>query len=140
MPYAILRTAKLKTAGNLTSLNEHLQRLRPTPNADAELTPLNVQLVGSPDLAADVQARLDVAGCKVRSNAVLAYDAARLLIQAIAVSAEDELTPSRAGVQAALAVTALDGLSGTLGFDAQHEWVSARAWVYQWQAGAPVVP
>lgn len=78
-------------------------------------------------------------GVVPRSNAVLAYDAARLLIQAIAVSAEDELTPSRAGVQAALAVTALDGLSGTLGFDAQHEWVSARAWVYQWQAGAPVL-
>jgi hypothetical protein len=74
MPYAILRTAKLKTAGNLNSLNEHLQRLRPTPNADAELTRLNVQLVGSPDLAADVQARIEAAGCKVRSNAVLAVE------------------------------------------------------------------
>ncbi len=74
MPYAILRTAKLKSAGNINSLNEHLQRLRPTPNADAELTPLNVQLVGSPDLAADVQARLDEVGCTVRSNAVLAVE------------------------------------------------------------------
>jgi hypothetical protein len=74
MPYAILRTAKLKSAGNINSLNEHLQRLRPTPNADAELTPLNVQLVGSSDLAADVQARLEAACCMVRSNAVLAVE------------------------------------------------------------------
>lgn len=77
-------------------------------------------------------------GVVPRANAVLAYDAARLLIQAIAVSAEEELSPNRAGVHAALAVTALDGLSGTLGFDTNREWVSAQAWVYQWQAGVAV--
>jgi hypothetical protein len=74
MPYAILRTAKLKTAGNLGGLNDHLQRTRLTPNADKELTPFNRQFAGSKDLAADVQARLTQVGCTVRSNAVLAIE------------------------------------------------------------------
>jgi hypothetical protein len=74
MPYAICRTAKLKTAGNLGGLNDHLHRLRETPNADAELTYQNQQLKGSTDLAGDVQARLDAAGCTVRTNAVLAVE------------------------------------------------------------------
>jgi len=74
MSFAILRTVKLKTAGNLGALNSHLQRTRPTPNADAELTLFNSQLAGSKDLAADVEARLVQAGCTVRSNAVLAVE------------------------------------------------------------------
>jgi len=78
-------------------------------------------------------------GVQPRANAVLAYDAARLLIEAIATSAADQLTPDRAGVAAALDVIALDGLSGTLSFDAQRQWATAQAWVYQWQAGAAVL-
>lgn len=74
MPYAILRTAKLKTAGNLGGLNNHLQRLKETPNADQDLTYQNQQLRGSADLAADVEGRLAAAGCKVRQNAVLAVE------------------------------------------------------------------
>lgn len=74
VPYAILRTAKLKTVGNLGGLNDHLHRLRETPNADQELTHQNRQLRGSDDLNADVQARLDAAGCMVRKNAVLAVE------------------------------------------------------------------
>lgn len=74
MPYAILRTAKLKTAGNLGGLNNHVQRLKETPNADQDLTYQNQQLRGSADLATDVQARLDAAGCTVRKNAVLAVE------------------------------------------------------------------
>ena len=78
-------------------------------------------------------------GVQPRVDAVLAYDAARFVIAAIADTGADQLTPNRAGVQAALDVTALDGLSGTLGFDQDHEWVSARAWLYQWQAGEPAL-
>jgi len=74
MSYAICRTAKLKTAGNLGGVNDHLHRLRETPNADRELTYQNQQLRGGDDLAADVQARLDAAGCTVRKNAVLAVE------------------------------------------------------------------
>jgi ABC-type branched-subunit amino acid transport system substrate-binding protein len=78
-------------------------------------------------------------GVAPRTNAVLAYDAARLMIAAIAANAGDQVSPDRAGVQAALQVTALDGLTGTLGFDEQHEWATAQAWVYQWQGDAPVL-
>ncbi|MCC7359317.1 MAG: ABC transporter substrate-binding protein [Anaerolineales bacterium] len=78
-------------------------------------------------------------GAQPRVDAVLAYDAARLTIASIAASAEDQFAPDRAGVQAALGVSALDGLSGTLGFDQAHAWVSAQAWLYTWQAGTPVL-
>jgi hypothetical protein len=74
MAYAILRTAKLKTAGNIGGLNAHLQRTRDTPNADPELTHQNELLRGSTDLLADVQARLDELPGKQRSNAVMAVE------------------------------------------------------------------
>lgn len=74
MAYAILRTEKLKTAGNIGGLNAHLQRTRDTPNADPELTHQNEVLRGSVDLLADVQARLEELPGKQRSNAVLAVE------------------------------------------------------------------
>ncbi len=78
-------------------------------------------------------------GVLPRADAVLAYDAARLLIQAIADSASDELTPDRTGVATALDAISFDGLSGLITFDAQRQWASPKAWVYQWQAGAAVL-
>lgn len=123
MPYAILRTAKLKTAGNLNSLNEHLQRLRPTPNADAELTPLNVQLVGSPDLAADVQARLDAVGCTVRSNAVLAVEH---LMTFSPEFLDIRKEPGQSGKPAQLVGSADDGAKLASFRDRAMEWLSER--------------
>jgi hypothetical protein len=123
MPYAILRTAKLKTAGNLTSLNEHLQRLRPTPNADAELTPLNVQLVGSQNLAADVQARLEAAGCTVRSNAVLAVEH---LLTFSPEFLDIRKEPGQAGKPAQLVGSAEDGAKLASFRDRAMEWLSER--------------
>jgi hypothetical protein len=123
MPYAILRTAKLKTAGNLNSLNEHLQRLRPTPNADAELTPLNVQLVGSQNLVADVQARIEAAGCQVRSNAVLAVEH---LLTFSPEFLDIHKEPGQAGKPAQLVGSAEDGAK-LAGFQARAmEWLSER--------------
>ena len=74
MAYAILRTEKLKTTGNINALNGHLQRTRDTPNADAELTHQNELLRGSTDLMADIQARLDELKGSPRKNAVLAVE------------------------------------------------------------------
>lgn len=74
MAFAILRTAKLKTAGNIGGLNSHLQRTRPTPNADPELTHENEILRGSTDLQADVDARLNELDGPRRKNAVLAVE------------------------------------------------------------------
>jgi hypothetical protein len=73
--FAILRTAKLKTAGNCGSLNKHLERTMDVPNADKELSYLNRRQVGSGDLAADVSDRIKSAGIeKPRKNAVLAIE------------------------------------------------------------------
>ena len=75
MTFAIIRTAKLKTAGNLGGLNNHLGRKMEVPNADADLSHLNQRRVGSGDLARDVTHRLQAAGIeKPRKNAVLAIE------------------------------------------------------------------
>lgn len=73
--YAILRTAKLKTAGNCGGLNNHLERKMEVPNADKDLSYLNKRHIGSGDLAADVSDRIKSAGIeKPRKNAVLAIE------------------------------------------------------------------
>lgn len=75
MAFAIIRTVKLKTAGNLGGLNNHLERKMEVPNADQDLTYLNKRTVGSGDLAKDVADRIQAAGIeKPRKNAVLAIE------------------------------------------------------------------
>ena len=74
-------------------------------------------------------------GVEPRANAVLAYDAARLLFAAIQRSIQETGAPSRAGVSAALAQISFQGLSGTIHFDPTHNWAEARGWVYRWEAG-----
>ena len=72
--YAILRTEKLKTAGNLGGLNSHLTRSINVPNADPDLTKYNSVLVGTKDLNADVNNRIAQEGITPRKNAVLAVE------------------------------------------------------------------
>jgi hypothetical protein len=75
MAFAIVRTAKLKTAGNLGGLNNHLERKMEVPNADPELSHLNRRKAGTGDLAKNVAKRLQAAGIeKPRKNAVLATE------------------------------------------------------------------
>jgi hypothetical protein len=75
MAFAILRTAKLKTAGNLGGLNGHLTRSKEVPNADKELLKYNSRPIGSDDLWKDVQARIQEAGItKIRKDGVLAIE------------------------------------------------------------------
>lgn len=57
-PYAIYRTAKIKTAGQLAGSANHMTRAVPTPNADPRRAELNEILIGSDDPAADVRALL----------------------------------------------------------------------------------
>jgi ABC-type branched-subunit amino acid transport system substrate-binding protein len=75
-------------------------------------------------------------GVEPRANAVLAYDAARLLLAAIAANIRQSGAPSRAGVEVALAQVHFQGLSGPISFDANRNWAEARAWVYEWENGA----
>jgi Plasmid recombination enzyme len=71
--YAIMRSAKVKTMGQVAGLGKHVERERETLNADQELTYLNERLAGSGDWQADVEARLAVAPI-IRTNAVLSIE------------------------------------------------------------------
>lgn len=72
MAYAILRTAKLKSFGEIGGSLSHNYRTRPTPNADSTRTPDNHHSVSKRDLVMDgIKQRLPD---KVRSNAVLCVE------------------------------------------------------------------
>ncbi|MFX7059990.1 MobV family relaxase, partial [Acinetobacter baumannii] len=72
MPYAILRTAKLKSFGEIGGSLSHNYRTRPTPNANPIHTPDNHHSVSKPDLVMDgIKQRLPD---KTRSNAVLCVE------------------------------------------------------------------
>lgn len=91
--YAVLRTAKLKTMGEIGALGKHNERTRDTPNADADRLRENVRLVGSGDWMADAQRRLDDAPM-IRSDAVLA-------IEHVMTASRDFYARSDAGERAA---------------------------------------
>jgi len=74
MGFAILRTAKLTTAGNIGGLNAHLTRSMEVPNADPDLANYNSRPIGSADLWRDVRQRIEQSGAKVRTNSVLAVE------------------------------------------------------------------
>ncbi|MBI4771621.1 MAG: ABC transporter substrate-binding protein [Chloroflexi bacterium] len=79
-------------------------------------------------------------GVEARAYAVLAYDATRLLLDALARDAKANGQPARAGVEAALAQANFTGLSGQFSFDADRNWAEARGWVYRWRDGKVVKP
>jgi len=75
MAYSIIGIANHKTMANLAQVAQHNERSRETPNADPKRRAENERLMGSGDLCADVQARLDAAGItKVRSNGIRAVE------------------------------------------------------------------
>ncbi|WP_182407607.1 MobV family relaxase [Psychrobacter sp. GP33] len=72
MNYAILRTAKLKTMGNIGSSLAHNYRTIETPNADPNLTPKNEHTVATPEAVKKaIQNRLPE---KRRADAVLCIE------------------------------------------------------------------
>ena len=72
MNYAILRTAKLKTMGNIGGSLAHNYRTIETPNADPNLTPKNYHSVATPEVVKQaIQNRLPE---KRRSDAVLCIE------------------------------------------------------------------
>jgi ABC-type branched-subunit amino acid transport system substrate-binding protein len=79
-------------------------------------------------------------GTEPRSNAVLAYDATRLVFDALRRAAAADGKATRSGVARALAQSTFDGLSGSISFDAAHNWLGARLWVYRWRAGQLTPP
>jgi ABC-type branched-subunit amino acid transport system substrate-binding protein len=79
-------------------------------------------------------------GTEPSFNAVLAYDAANLLFDAIARAAKANGSPTRAGVMETLAHSAYAGLSGPIRFDEQHNRKDAAGWIYAWQEGLLIRP
>lgn len=75
MSYAILRTAKLTSLGNVGGSASHNFRERQTPNADPERTPSNITsgAQSAKEVIAAVKARLETVPT-VRKNAVLAVE------------------------------------------------------------------
>ena len=71
--FAILRTEKLKTPGNVAASASHIERTRPTKNADADRTPLNEWLVGGPGMYASAKAVWNKIP-KKRSDAVHGFE------------------------------------------------------------------
>ena len=72
MAYAILRTAKLKSFGEIGGSLSHNYRTRPTPNANPIRTPDNAHSSPTPDLVmSGIKQRLPE---KTRSNAVLCVE------------------------------------------------------------------
>jgi len=79
-------------------------------------------------------------GVEPRSYAVLAYDATRLLFDAIARDVKAKRAPTRGGVSTSLAESNYAGLSGPFSFDSDHNWAEAQGRVYQWREGKIVKP
>jgi len=71
MAYAILRTKKLKAPGNVAASASHIERTRPTHNAD--LTVANEWLIGGPGMYASAKKVWDSIP-KKRSDAVHAFE------------------------------------------------------------------
>ena len=79
--YAIYRTEKITSMGNLAASASHMARMRPTPNADPSRRDRNSVLIGSADPKADVLALLPDEDSRTpngrlrrRSNSVLAIE------------------------------------------------------------------
>ena len=72
--YAIVRTEKLKSQGEVSGSSMHATRERETPNADASRSHLNEVLLGASDPATEIERRISEwesrTGYRVRSNAV----------------------------------------------------------------------
>jgi hypothetical protein len=81
-PYAIYRTAKIKTHSQVVASANHMTRAVDTPNADPDRAHLNRILIGSTDPAADVMRLLPKVGQRHpetdkvlrRTNSVLAIE------------------------------------------------------------------
>jgi ABC-type branched-subunit amino acid transport system substrate-binding protein len=96
--------------------------------------------------AAFREAYQTMAGFAPGPRAVLAYDAANILLDAIAQAGPTPRhSPTRAEVSAVINSIERGGLSGEIRFDAQGQRVNAPVWIYRvseegWYPGALLVP
>lgn len=96
-PYAIYRTAKIKTAAQLAGSANHMTRSSPTPNADPRRAELNEILIGSDDPAADVRALLPEIGQRDENGHLLRRSNSVLLVEVLVTASPEwwiEATPA----------------------------------------------
>jgi ABC-type branched-subunit amino acid transport system substrate-binding protein len=79
-------------------------------------------------------------GIKATSAGMLAYDATRVFLAALARATQSSGQPTRATLASALAQTDLDGLIGPIRFDAAGNWQSPNIRIYQWRNGLVETP
>lgn len=103
------------------------QRMRPLRVEMVWVTSLRPRVWPSP-LA---RGYAELAGSELGPAAALAYDAAQVLLDAIAQDIVTHGRPSRAGVVAALASVERDGLNGRVAFDAARSWRGAPIELYR---------
>lgn len=83
------------------------------------------------DIEMFVQKYTDLAGFPPGPRAVLAYDAANVLLDAIATAISSGNPLTRSEVSAVVGQVQRRGLSGRIAFDARGQRVDAPVWVYQ---------
>lgn len=98
-----------------------------------------------PQAAAFIKAYQSLAGFAPGPRAVLAYDAAHVLLDGIEQSLRiNNNQPTRAEINAGMNKVQRSGLSGDIAFDSQGWRVNAPVWVYQITAGVypgtPLIP
>ena len=90
--------------------------------------PRGRDLYGSQDFVVAYRER---GGHEPGPDAVLAYDATRLLLTALREAIGREGHPTRQGVREALSEVSLSGVTGPIAFDPSGARVKARTWVYR---------
>lgn len=81
-----------------------------------------------------------LAGQPPGPQAILAYDATGVLLEAIARAIAAEGQPGRAAVAAQLAKTHWEGLTGPIAFDAQGDRLDPLIYIHRVEAGNPYCP
>jgi len=90
-------------------------------------TPQGKDLRGSKDFLVTYRAR---GGHEPGADALLAYDATRVLLAALRETIEREGHPTRQGVKHALSEVSLSGVTGPIAFDSRGGRLNPRIWIY----------
>lgn len=100
-------------------------------------TPALEEIGGGDEFVAGYEA---LAGQPPGPQAVLAYDATGVLLEAISRAIVAEGKPSRAAVTAQLAKTHFEGLTGPIAFDARGDRLDPVIYIHRVEAGNPYRP
>lgn len=95
------------------------------------------EIGGTEEFVAGYQA---MAGQPPGPQAIMAYDATDVLLEAIARAIVAKGQPDRAAVKAQLAKTHFEGLTGPIAFDAQGDRLDPAIYVHRVEAGNPYCP